>query len=132
MIFFTSSIYSNAYWMLVVADALPRCLQLMIDYPFNSILHHLVAGILIKAVGSGPPTLLDYLFQDCHLLHWLLTIPSAVNPKQRQVPSSKKDDAPKSVLLLSCHLLHQSASHMAADEIMQTMPFLLHMPLSAT
>ena len=77
-----------AHHLSVRADALPRCLQLMIDYPFNSILHHLVTGILIKALSSGPASLLTYLFQQCHILHWMLTLPVDVTPKQ-------PDNAPK-------------------------------------
>ena len=66
-----------------VADALSRCLQLVVQYPFNSMLHHLVTDIITTALAAGPASLLDHLFQHCNLLHWLLTIPVSVTPKPR-------------------------------------------------
>ena len=66
-----------------VADALSRCLQLVVQYPFNSLLHHLVTDIITTALAAGPASLLDHLFQHCNLLHWLLTIPVSVTPKPR-------------------------------------------------
>ena len=65
------------------ADALLRCLKLVIQYPFNSMLHHHVKDIIITALAVGPPSLLNHLFQHCNLLHWLLTIPVSVTPNPR-------------------------------------------------
>ncbi|KAA6426332.1 MAG: serine threonine- phosphatase 6 regulatory subunit 3-like isoform X2 [Trebouxia sp. A1-2] len=76
------------------SDALPTCLQLVVQYPFNSILHHLVTDIICTALESGPPSLLSHLFQHCNLLHWLLTIPVAVNATPRSDDEHKQERPP--------------------------------------
>ncbi|KAL3130903.1 hypothetical protein ABBQ38_000230 [Trebouxia sp. C0009 RCD-2024] len=79
---------------IVESDSLSRCLQLVVQYPFNSMLHHLVTDIITTALAAGPASLLHYLFQHCNLLHWLLTIPVSVTPKPRPGTDSEGVDRP--------------------------------------
>lgn len=78
----------------IASDALPKCLQLVIQYPFNSTLHHLVHDIIGTILDRGPPSLLSHLFQHCNLLPWLLDIPDLVQPETLTTDDDSKTKRP--------------------------------------
>ena len=65
------------------AGLLRRSLELFLQFPFNSILHHQVTSILCVALDGAGPELLQHLFHDCQLEQWLVTAPVIVLPKPR-------------------------------------------------
>ena len=65
------------------AGLLRRSLELFLQFPFNSILHHQVTSILCVALDSAGPELLRHLFHDCQLEQWLVTAPVMVLPLPR-------------------------------------------------
>ena len=73
----------------VGAGAVSACLSLFTAYPFNNLLHHHVAALLLTALdgdgegGAGPPALLAHVLEDAALPRWLATAPATVTPTPR-------------------------------------------------
>jgi serine/threonine-protein phosphatase 6 regulatory subunit 3 len=68
---------------IVRSSALPRCLGLFSAFPFNNLLHHSVASMLISCVSPSSGTtdvMLRHLFEDCALLDWIVQLPQSVVP----------------------------------------------------
>ncbi|KAK9834883.1 hypothetical protein WJX81_006337 [Elliptochloris bilobata] len=65
------------------AGAAIKCLQLFLRFPFNNLLHHQVAGMVVSALESGSDEFLAHLFQEGQLIGWLTSAPSTVTPTPR-------------------------------------------------
>ncbi|KAK9832575.1 hypothetical protein WJX81_000047 [Elliptochloris bilobata] len=63
---------------------LPACLQLFLHFPFNSILHHQVLGLLAAALEAGSDALVGHLLGECNLPGWLASAPVFVTPLPRE------------------------------------------------
>eukprot|EP00798_Chlamydomonas_sp_ICE-L_P020051 gene20051-26768_t len=75
------------------SGAIELCLKLFIAHPFSNTLHHYVDAILLDVLINESEVLIRYLFEQCHLLHWLVTLPINIsptpNPSQLDAPSAK-------------------------------------------
>ncbi|BDA44664.1 Serine/threonine-protein phosphatase 6 regulatory subunit at N-terminal half [Coccomyxa sp. Obi] len=60
-----------------------RCLDLFTQFPFNNLLHHRVAGLIVTALERGSDKLLQHLIGPGQLIHWLTSAPEAVTPQPR-------------------------------------------------
>eukprot|EP00891_Asterochloris_glomerata_P000136 jgi/Astpho2/136/e_gw1.00004.6.1_t len=69
----------------MASGLLRRSLELFLQFPFNSILHHQVTSILCVALDGAGPELLQHLFHDCQLEQWLVTAPVIVANKLQEV-----------------------------------------------
>ena len=65
------------------SSVIQRCLQLFTRYPFNNLLHHRVAGLVLTALERGSDEFLRYLFGPCQLIQWLTQAPDLVVPASR-------------------------------------------------
>lgn len=68
-----------------------HCLALFTRYPFNNLLHHRVAGLVLTALERGSDEFLQFLFGPCALIEWLTGAPETVVPASRDMaPRSGK------------------------------------------
>ena len=84
---------------IVRSAALPRCLSLFSAFPFNNLLHHSVASMLISCVSPTSGTsevMLQHLFEDCALLDWIVQLPQSVVPTP--LPGRLEESAAKTPL----------------------------------
>ena len=84
----------------VNAGAVSKCLALVLSFPFNNLLHHHVAALLLTALdgdaagGAGPPALLDHVLHGVRLPAWLAGAPAEVRPVARQGDARAGSRAP--------------------------------------
>ncbi len=69
------------------SSVIQRCLQLFTHFPFNNLLHHRVAGLVLTALERGSDEFLRYLFGACQLIQWLTQAPDLVVPASRSLDS---------------------------------------------
>lgn len=69
------------------SSVIQRCLQLFTHFPFNNLLHHRVAGLVLTALERGSDNFLRYLFGACQLIQWLTQAPDSVVPASRSSDS---------------------------------------------
>eukprot|EP00798_Chlamydomonas_sp_ICE-L_P031786 gene31784-6983_t len=60
------------------AEAIPVCLQLFQTHPFNNMLHHNVAAMLLAILTQSSELILQNLFEQCAFLDWLVCLPILV------------------------------------------------------
>ena len=65
------------------SSVVQQCLQLFTRFPFNNLLHHRVAGLVLTALERGSDEFLRYLFGACQLTQWLTQAPDLVMPASR-------------------------------------------------
>ncbi|KAG1666584.1 hypothetical protein FOA52_000551 [Chlamydomonas sp. UWO 241] len=63
---------------IVSAGAVPACLRLFAKHPFNNLLHHSVASMLVACMSSASDEMLGHLFGECQVLEWMVGLPLAV------------------------------------------------------
>ena len=65
---------------IVLSSAVPRCLRLFSAFPFNNLLHHSVASMLMASLSSESTAMVQHLFVECRLLDWIVQLPQTVVP----------------------------------------------------
>lgn len=73
----------SAEHALVQSDAFALCMEIFGRYPFNNLLHHNVASMLLAALAHMSDSILQHIFQHCKLLDWLIRLPTDVTPTPR-------------------------------------------------
>jgi len=58
---------------------LPVCLNLFADYPFNNLMHHHVAAMVVACASSASDEMLEHVFGACGVLEWLAGLPADVS-----------------------------------------------------
>ena len=66
-----------------------HCLRLFTRFPFNNLLHHRVAGLVLTALERGSDDFLTFLFGPCQLIRWLTQAPETVTPAARDTDSKE-------------------------------------------
>ena len=74
---------SAAESSIVEAHAAQKALSLLLRFPFNNLLHTQVTSMVLHALDSGTPTLVEHLFEGCNLLGWISEAPHQVQPTPR-------------------------------------------------
>ncbi len=81
---------------IIQSSAVLKCLQLFEHFPFNNMLHHCVASMIVACLSSSSDAMLRHLFEDCSLLDWIVQLPRTVVPSP--VPGLENEAAGKSPL----------------------------------
>lgn len=76
---------STAESAFAASGALPVCLKLFVEFPFNNLLHHNVASMLIACASSADDGMLEHTFGACAILEWIARLPVDVGTWQRRV-----------------------------------------------
>ena len=74
---------SAAESSIIEAHAAQKALSLLLRFPFNNLLHTQVTSMILHALDSGTPTLVEHLFEGCNLLGWISEAPHQVQPTPR-------------------------------------------------
>ena len=74
---------SAAESSIIEARAAQQALSLLLWFPFNNLLHTQVTSMVLHALDSGTPTLVEHLFEGCNLLGWISEAPHQVQPTPR-------------------------------------------------
>ncbi|KAL3157863.1 hypothetical protein ABBQ32_012277 [Trebouxia sp. C0010 RCD-2024] len=75
---------SAAESSIIAAEAPQKALSLLLRFPFNNLLHTQVTSLVLHALDSGTPTLVEHLFEGCDLLGWISQAPQQVQPTPRE------------------------------------------------
>ena len=75
---------SAAESSIIAAEAPQKALSLLLRFPFNNLLHTQVTSLVLHALDSGTPTLVEHLFEGCDLLGWISQAPQEVQPTPRE------------------------------------------------
>ena len=71
------------------SQVIQHCLRLFTRFPFNNLLHHRVAGLVLTALERGSDDFLAFLFGPCQLIRWLTQAPEIVTPAARNTDSKE-------------------------------------------
>ncbi|GAX80154.1 hypothetical protein CEUSTIGMA_g7592.t1 [Chlamydomonas eustigma] len=62
----------------IACSALSKCMELFQSCPFNNMLHHCVASMLMACMSSSSEAILSHLFEECRILNWIVELPQTV------------------------------------------------------
>ena len=74
---------SAAESSIIETHAAQKALSLLLRFPFNNLLHTQVTSMVLHALDSGTPTLVEHFFEACNLLGWISEAPHQVQPTPR-------------------------------------------------
>eukprot|EP01025_Chloroclados_australasicus_P051966 TRINITY_DN6051_c0_g1_i1.p1 TRINITY_DN6051_c0_g1~~TRINITY_DN6051_c0_g1_i1.p1 ORF type:complete len:740 (-),score=96.69 TRINITY_DN6051_c0_g1_i1:2448-4667(-) len=63
---------------IIEIDVVQRCLSLFRQYPHNNMLHGSVSNLILSGAASSEEEFQLHIFQDCHLVGWLTSLPMEV------------------------------------------------------
>ena len=75
---------SAAESSIMSAKAAQKALALLLQFPFNNLLHTQVTSLVLHALDSGTPAVVEHLFEECSLLGWISQAPQQVQPSPRE------------------------------------------------
>lgn len=68
---------------IIDAGAINKCMELFVQYPFNNLLHHQMAAIIVAVLRRSSEAMVQHMFGSCDLAGWLTTVPTQVTPAAR-------------------------------------------------
>mmetsp|Transcript_5879 Transcript_5879/g.16479 ORF Transcript_5879/g.16479 Transcript_5879/m.16479 type:complete len:509 (+) Transcript_5879:402-1928(+) len=77
---------------LIASQALPKCLETFLRYPFNNLLHSSVEGLVTFALEEDTPQLANHLVLDFDLATFVARAPLTVTPEP--LPGSSRGPTP--------------------------------------
>ena len=75
---------SKAESTIISVGAAHKALALLLQFPFNNLLHTQVTSLILHALDSGTPAIVEHLFSECKLLGWISHAPDKVQPTPRE------------------------------------------------
>jgi len=75
---------STAEANIMSVGAAQKALALLLQFPFNNLLHTQVTSLILHALDSGTPAIVEHLFEGCNLLGWITHAPDKVQPTRRE------------------------------------------------
>ena len=85
---------SKAEESIISVGAAQKALSLLLQFPFNNLLHTQVTSLILHALDSGTPAIVEHLFDTCNLLRWLTQAPEKVQPAPRDGDKKASDRQP--------------------------------------
>lgn len=75
---------SAAESSIISTKSAQKALALLLQFPFNNLLHTQVTSLVLHALDSGTPAVVEHLFEECSLLGWISGAPQQVQPTPRE------------------------------------------------
>ncbi|DBB02911.1 hypothetical protein WJX77_008919 [Trebouxia sp. C0004] len=85
---------STAEESIISVGAAQKALSLLLQFPFNNLLHTQVTSLILHALDTGTPAIVEHLFDTCKLLRWLTQAPEKVQPAPREGDKKASDRQP--------------------------------------